>query len=105
MAKPPKDNEASRGREEPLDESACSLSLGEVTQQEGKPWFRYDYDSCDAKESWSIFIDVQEELRGQGWEIDDPQIEHDCLTGFLIPFQKENAPVEGHPKTENQTTK
>ena len=94
------DTERSEDTEEtPLATPSCSLSLGEVTQQEGKPWFRYDYDSCDGKESWGIFIDVQEELRGQGWEIDDPQIEHDCLTGFLIPFQKENALIHAPQKS------
>lgn len=58
-------------------------SWGEVSQIDGKPYYRYDFSSCDSKEAWEHYTDTYEMLRSIGWEIIDPCVEHDCLTGFL----------------------
>lgn len=69
----------------------CSPSWGDVTQLDGKPYYRFDYDSCDGREQWDHFCDTQDMLRGMGWELTESYVEHDCLTGFLIPHLEANA--------------
>lgn len=61
---------------------------GDVTQLEGRPHYRLDFDSCDADEQWEHLCSAQEMLRLIGWQIEDPNLEHDCLTGFLIPARR-----------------
>jgi|DEB0MinimDraft_6_1074348.scaffolds.fasta_scaffold18164_1 hypothetical protein len=55
-----------------------------IGESGGRPWFRYDYAyELDPKEAWSEMCDVQDDLRELGWEIIDPCIEHDVLSGEL----------------------
>ena len=54
-----------------------------VTVQNGNLYFRYDTEDRTPKENWDIYIDFQEMLRVKGYEIKDPVIEHDCISGDL----------------------
>ena len=93
MAKPPKDNEASRGREEPLDESACSAVP----------------DLCV---KWRVMWDSLSGMSG------DEEVRFKNPTGYYAAIRyarnkhghtakvfPQNAHVEGRPEPENQTTK
>lgn len=47
-------------------------------------YFRYDISpEGTEKENWSLYCDIQDDLREYGYEIIDPQIEHDCISGQL----------------------
>ncbi len=73
--------------QEPLDRAlGIDPRWGDVTLLEGKAYYRHDYYSCDGSESQDIYYDTQEMLAKLGYTIDDPQIEHDCLTGFIKPL-------------------
>ena len=47
------------------------------------PYFRYDTDDRTAKENESELWEIQTQLREQGFELVDYQVEHDCITGYL----------------------
>lgn len=50
-------------------------------------YFRYDvWPEGTPKENWTEYCDLQEELQSLGWTIDDVYIEHDCISGDLIPY-------------------
>lgn len=37
-----------------------------------------------SKENWSEYCDVQATLREIGFELEDPQVEHDCISGKIV---------------------
>jgi len=59
-------------------EGCCELAL------HGSPWVRYDFDSCDSREQQEIYYSLVDELKDVGLQFDDPQIEHDCISGNLM---------------------
>lgn len=54
-----------------------------ITFLNNRWYLRYDTMDSTAKENFDVYCDIQEELRDYGFEIEDPYIEHDCITGFL----------------------
>jgi len=69
------------------EEKPCSPEWGDVTTVEGRPYYRYDFDSCDSKEAEEHYYSTQEMLRKLGLEIKSAHIEHDCVSGFLGEYQ------------------
>jgi len=67
-----------------------NISWGRIEKDEGKKCFLFDFDSCDEKEQFDILCETQEMLQGFGWEIDDPCLEHDRLTGYLVEYDGVN---------------
>lgn len=58
---------------------------------DGSIYFRYDTDEAEdnpIKENESKYFDISEDLRSMGYEIKDPQIEHDCISGTITPICK-----------------
>lgn len=47
-------------------------------------YLRYDTDDSTAKENWTQFCDIQDELKTKGYTLIDPYIEHDCITGTVV---------------------
>lgn len=63
-----------------------SLGYGDVSILNGKLYYRYDFDSCcvdDNPNPDDHKYHACEELKDLGWKIDEPYLEHDCLTGYL----------------------
>ena len=64
--------------------------LGNSIYVESTPeglWLRYDTEDSDPKEQWSNYIEVVETLKLIGYEFDEPQVEHDCITGDIIKIK------------------
>lgn len=55
------------------------------------PYFRYDTDDSTAKENDSVRQLIQEELAECGFTLVETYVEHDCITGDLVPvWSQEN---------------
>ena len=54
-----------------------------ITIQNGDYYFQMYTEESTPKENWSTYCDVQDELRMYCYEIDDPCIEHDCISGYV----------------------
>lgn len=66
----------------------CSLPWGDLDGTiDGKQYYRYDHEELDPKEQWTNFCETQDALREIGYELDDPQLEHDFLSGILVRVQ------------------
>ena len=60
----------------------AATDLGyEVTMLEGKPYLRFDFYSTTMDEAQDHYYDIVEQLGEHGMFLDDPYIEHDCITG------------------------
>lgn len=63
---------------------------GDVTYNNGVPFFHYYImPEGDTKGNYSVYTRLQEELRELGWEIVNPYIEHDCVSGELRQYKGE----------------
>jgi hypothetical protein len=63
---------------------------GDVTFNNGIICFYYYImPEGDSKGNYSIYSSLQEELREYGWEIVNPYIEHDCISGELRQYSGE----------------
>ena len=71
-----------------IELSAVGLSQY-IKEEDGSIYFRYDTDDNTVKENESKYFDISEDLRSVGYQIEDPQIEHDCISGTLIPLETE----------------
>lgn len=58
---------------------------GHVELLDGEVYFRYDTDDNTVKENESTYFEICEELLPRGYQIKDPYIEHDCITGNIVP--------------------
>jgi hypothetical protein len=49
-------------------------------------YFSYGFEEFEnpAKEGFTQMCSIQEELRACGYEILDPYVEHDCISGYLV---------------------
>lgn len=72
---------------DPYGDSLECLPFGEVDgfDKAHRPTFRLDHEELDPKEQSTHYYEVQDALRGIGLELIEPQLEHDCLTGILVP--------------------
>lgn len=66
-------------------------SLGYHVELHGdRVWLRHDVEDCDDETEeqhdkvWREFCEIQEELHSHGYEIKDPEIEHDCISGDVV---------------------
>ena len=50
-------------------------------------YFRYDTDDTTTKENGEKFYEINASLREVGYDIPDPQIEHDCISGTVLPIK------------------
>ncbi len=57
----------------------------ECTIVEDRPYLREDFYSTDMSEANDNYYNIVEDLRSVGLEFSDPYIEHDCITGHIIP--------------------
>lgn len=57
-------------------------------QVEGILYLRYDIDDCGPKEQWDEYIEVSDELARLGLMLDDPYLEHDCISGNVIYLEE-----------------
>lgn len=55
---------------------------------DGSGYLRYDTEDNTIKENESTYFDIQEDLRALGLELDEVQVEHDCITGYVIPLSR-----------------
>jgi hypothetical protein len=55
---------------------------------ESQAYLRYDTEDSDSKEQWDNYIMVVEELEAVGLYLDDPYVEHDCITGTILYLPK-----------------
>ena len=46
-------------------------------------WLRYDFYSCDPDEQWENYICLSDDLKRLGFVLNDPCVEHDCISGDL----------------------
>ena len=59
---------------------------GCVTLVDGKPYFRFDTGDNDPDEAWDEYCIVREDLKDVGLTLEDPYVEHDCITGDIVPL-------------------
>lgn len=59
-------------------------------------YFRYDTDDNTVKENEERFHEINEDLRSVGYEINDVQIEHDCITGHLSILGAQKSTVKNN---------
>jgi len=57
-----------------------------VEDDEDGAWLRVDTDDSTSKENWTEYCMIQDELREYGLTLDDPYIEHDCISGTLVEY-------------------
>jgi hypothetical protein len=57
--------------------------LPHVTEQDGRICFRRDFWSCGPQLQQAELDDTSEFLCALGLRLDEPQLEHDCLTGYI----------------------
>ena len=67
------------------------LSLGyQIDDSNNHPCLRFDvHPEQTSKENWSVFIDIQSDLREVGFEMREPNIEHDCVSGYIYGIESE----------------
>lgn len=58
--------------------------IGQWTVDHGEIIFRYDTGDCTPKENWDVYCDLVDDLSKAGLEIDEPHIEHDCISGNIV---------------------
>lgn len=61
---------------------------GDVCIVENTLYCRHDTDDSDSEEQWDNYLDVQDQLKDIGYMLDDPQVEHDCISGDLIKYKE-----------------
>lgn len=67
------------------------LAKHDITRDGEGLYFRRDhYEPENPKDTWDIYLDCQEELKELGLQIDDPCVEHDCVSGNVIPLHVES---------------
>lgn len=77
---------------------------GRVTQDGGAWWLRHDTADSTIKENEGLYHDIQQELERYGYRINEPQIEHDCISGFVVPIPDEDRiPKPLNPVLANDT--
>lgn len=64
-------------------EEIPAILLPHVTQQDGRLYFRRDFWSCGPQLQQAELDDTNEFLCLLGLILDEPQLEHDCLTGYI----------------------
>jgi hypothetical protein len=50
-------------------------------------YFRYDTEDSTQKENWDVYCDIQDTLREYGYILEDPYIEHDCISGNVVEYE------------------
>ncbi len=58
-----------------------------VCTQEDQFYFRVDTDDNTVKENEEYYYDICERLEQLGWKLEETCIEHDCISGTLIPME------------------
>jgi hypothetical protein len=51
--------------------------------EEKESWLRFDIPDSDPKEQWDEYICVLEGLRKIGYDLHEPLVEHDCISGTI----------------------
>ncbi len=47
-------------------------------------YFRFDvFPEATAKDNWSVYCQIQDDLRECGWQLDNSYTDHDSVTGYL----------------------
>lgn len=70
---------------------------GYVVVENGRPFYRYDTSDLTTQENGRTCAEIQERLRAIGWQIDDPCIEHDCISGPLRRVEVELEESDDEP--------
>lgn len=78
---------------EKVTENICKdsypkLDWGDITEEEGALYYRYDFPSCDSREQWDNYTDTIDMLGRFGFGLSDYCLEHDCLTGDLVKMKR-----------------
>lgn len=50
------------------------------------PYLRYDTGDSTPKENWTVYCDIQEDLRKNGYELTDSDVDHDTVCGDVTPI-------------------
>jgi len=64
-------------------EEIPAILLPHVTEQDGRIYFRRDFWSCGQQLQQAELDYTNEFLSLLGLRLDEPQLEHDCLTGYI----------------------
>jgi hypothetical protein len=64
------------------------MLLPNVTEQDGRIYFRRDFWSCGPQLQQAELDDTNEFLSLLGLRLDHPQLEHDCLTGYIEKLEQ-----------------
>lgn len=69
--------------------ASCEPLFGQITRDSDVLYFRHDFEEYEEnpKGPQDEYHDCQDMLRRIGWEIADPQIEHDCISGKLARYK------------------
>jgi hypothetical protein len=59
------------------------MLLPHIVEQDGRLYFRRDFWSCGPQLQQAELDDTNEFLSLLGLNLDEPQLEHDCLTGYI----------------------
>jgi hypothetical protein len=73
---------------ESCEADGCNPFWGFVTQTKDGLWYRCDFCAPDDTPE-EMYADTQEMLREMGWEIKESEIEHDCISGIIVRYNKE----------------
>ena len=63
------------------------------------PYLRYDTGDSTPKENWTVYCDIQEDLRKNGYELTDSDVDHDTVCGDVTPMA---APVRTKDLTDDE---
>lgn len=70
-----------------IELARSKIPSSEITPQGDRWFFRFDTNDDAIKINEDVCWDLQGLLRDCGLEIEEPCIEHDCISGFLRPYE------------------
>ena len=62
------------------------IYFNSIDFNQNPPYLRYDTGDSTSKENWIIYCDIQEELRKNGYELTDSDVDHDTVCGDVTPM-------------------
>ena len=95
---------AEQAEQEPVAKTALKncIYFDSIDFNQTPPYLRYDTGDSTPKENWTIYCDIQEDLRKNGYELTDSDVDHDTVCGDVTPIE---APVRTKDLTDDEISK
>lgn len=68
----------------------CFTPVRMQLHDNGLWWFMYETFNEDPKDNFSLYCDIQHDLKNYGFTLADFEIEHDCIHGYITLLDRDN---------------